>query len=193
MVVGIDWKILMTIILGGVGSIWVAWSYLLNPEQISRVETFLGMGDANAAYQLNHSIIMIGSGKLTGKGIFSSETLSQLGYLPAKHTDFIFSVMIESMGFIGGFVLMILFLALLFRALRLATKSIDTLGTLIIVGVVFMMLAHIVENIGMTMGLMPITGIPLPFISYGGSSIWTNMIAFGLVLNIGMRREEINY
>lgn len=86
-----------------------------------------------------------------------------------------------------------LFYLLLMRTMRIAKRSRDTLGSYICVGVASMILFHVFENIGMAMGIMPITGIPLPFMSYGGSSMWTNMIAFGLVLNVGMRRQKINF
>jgi rod shape determining protein RodA len=97
------------------------------------------------------------------------------------------------LGFIGGITVIVLFFLLLMRTMRLAVKARDTLGALICTGVASMILFHVFENIGMAMGIMPITGIPLPFMSYGGSSMWTNMVAFGLVLNVGMRRQKIKF
>ena len=148
-------------------------------------------------YHVLQSIISIGSGQLTGQigraGLLGDNLLSQLDFLPAKDTDFVFSVITEALGFIGGITIIVLYYLLIMRTLRVARRSRDKLGSYICVGVASMVLFHVFENIGMSMGIMPITGIPLPFISYGGSSMWTNMISFGLVLNVGMRRQKINF
>ena len=117
--------------------------------------------------------------------------MSQLDFLPAKDTDFIFSVTAEALGFVGGIIIIILYYLLIMRTLRTARRSLDVLGSYICVGVASMILFHVFENIGMSMGIMPITGIPLPFMSYGGSSMWTNMASFGLVLNVGLRRQKL--
>ncbi len=135
----------------------------------------------------------IGSGGMTGKGFFQANSYVQLGYLPAAHTDFIFATGMEATGLVGGLVLMGLYLLLILRALYHGFNAKDSLGYFIVVGVVSMELAHIFENIGMNIGLMPITGIPLPFVSYGGSSMWTNMMAFGLVINVAMRKPNKRY
>lgn len=172
----------------------VAWFFVLTPEQQSRITTFLNPGSdpLGDGYHVIQSQIAIGSGGVAGKGLFRAGTLSQLDYLPAKHTDFIFSVTAESFGFLGGIFIILLFIALLVRILYLSTRAKDTLGAMITIGVFAMLAYHVFENIGMTMGLMPITGIPLPFMSYGGSSFITNMMAIGLVMNVAMRRTKNN-
>jgi rod shape determining protein RodA len=131
-----------------------------------------------------------GSGQVTGKGLFSMGGASQLSNIPEKQTDFIFASTTEALGFIGAALIIILYLLLIARTFYLATRAKDEFGTLIIVGVLAMTLFHIFENIGMNLGVMPIAGIPLPFLSYGGSNLLTNMIAYGLVMNVSMRRQR---
>ena len=116
-----------------------------------------------------------------------------MNFLPAKDTDFIYSVTTEALGFVGGISVILLFYMLLMRTMRIARRSRDVLGSYICVGVASMILFHVFENIGMSMGIMPITGIPLPFMSYGGSSMWTNMASFALVINVGMRRQKLKF
>lgn len=165
---------------------------VLSPEQQHRILTFLdpSLDTMGQGYQVMQSKTAIGSGMIFGKGLFTSNTLSQLNFLPEPHTDFIYPVIVEALGFIGGAAIIFLFLMLILRSIRVSRKAKDKFGSLIVIGVCALMIAHIVENIGMTMGLMPVTGIPLPFVSYGGSFMWTSMIAFGLVLNVGMRRQK---
>ena len=119
--------------------------------------------------------------------MFAEGNLSQLDWVPVKESDFIFSVAGETFGFIGGIILILLYASLLWRTIRIAIKTRDRFGSLVVIGIASMMFAHIFENMGMAMGIMPVTGIPLPFVSYGGSSMLTNMMAYGLVLNIGSR------
>ena len=126
---------------------------------------------------------------MTGKGFFSDGTLAQLKYVPERHTDFIFAGIVEGIGFVGGVIIIVLYFLLIFRWLWVAIKAKDSFGTCIAVGCTGMLLAHVFENIGMTIGLMPVTGIPLPFISYGGSNLLTNMMAVGLIQNVWMRRH----
>lgn len=174
-----------------------AW-LIMEDWQKSRIYTFLGLQQegvtetqaADLARQANQARIAVGSGQVTGKGLFSLGGESRLTNIPEKHTDFIFASTAEAIGFVGTLLLILLYLALIFRTMHLATKAKDDFGMLIIVGVLAMTLFHIFENIGMNIGVMPITGIPLPFLSYGGSNLLTNMIAFGLVLNVGMRRQN---
>ncbi|MBR4435896.1 MAG: rod shape-determining protein RodA [Clostridia bacterium] len=167
----------------------LVYQYILTKEQRKRIDVFINPAnvDSNASYQVNQSKMVIGSGRLFGKGFFGEPTLAQLRYVPARHTDFIFSGITEAVGFIGATVLILVFFILLFRWLYIASRARDNYGKCIVVGVVGMFAAHIFENIGMTMGAMPVTGIPLPFISYGGSNMLTNLIAVGLVLNVYMR------
>lgn len=141
-------------------------------------------------YHLIQSKIAIGSGGLIGKGLFSG-TQSRLNFLPEQHTDFIFSVASEEFGLAGGLIIISLYLFLIIRGLKIAIDSKDLYGSLIVIGVLAMFGFHILVNIGMTMGVLPITGLPLPFLSYGGSSLTTNFIAIGLIINVNMRRQKI--
>ena len=136
------------------------------------------------------SKIAIGSGQLTGKGFFSEGTLAQLRFVPERHTDFIFAGIVEGLGFVGGTIIICLFFALIFRWIYIAMRTKDSFGTCLVVGVAGMFTAHVFENIGMTIGLMPVTGIPLPFISYGGSNLLTNLIGVGIVENVWMRHQS---
>ena len=181
------------IILAAVGAgvgLPLMYFFVLTPKQRDRIDVFLNPSAASddAKYQVGQSQMAIGSGRLTGKGFFGEQTLAQLRYVPARHTDFIFSGITEAVGFIGSTILIIVFFALLFRWMYIAIKARDNFGTCLVTGVSAMLAAHIFENIGMTMGIMPVTGIPLPFISYGGSNMLTNMIGVGIVLNVYMRR-----
>ena len=145
-----------------------------------------------SGYHVIQSKIAIGSGLFTGKGIFHG-TQNNLGFIPERQTDFIFSVIGEEVGFVGCVIVVLLFIFLLYRIMSVARSSKNDYGTLVCTGIMAMYLFHILENIGMTIQLMPVTGIPLPFVSYGGSSLLTNMIALGIVINIGMRRQLIRF
>lgn len=140
-----------------------------------------------AGYNLAQSKIAIGSGGLTGKGL-GAGTQSNLNFIPERHTDFIFSVLGEQLGFVGAITLLGLFLALLAAALSISTSSRDLFGALIAAGLIGMWLFQIVENTGMAIGLMPITGIPLPFMSYGASAMVTNLGGVGMLLSVWSRR-----
>ena len=152
---------------------------VLKQYQLDRLGAFLDpKGDTQrAAYNLEQSKIAIASGGLSGKGL-GKGTQTNLSFVPEQHTDFIFTVVGEELGFVGGITLLALF----------ATLSRDLFGTLVCVGVLAMLVFQIFENVGMTMGIMPITGIPLPFMSYGGSATLASFAAIGLVLNVHMRR-----
>jgi len=191
---GISYKI----IAGAFGSFLISlpiiWKLFLKPYQKNRILVFLNpeLDPMGAGYHVIQSKTAIGSGQFLGKGLFEG-TQNNLGFILERHTDFIFSVIGEELGLVGALVLMMLFLWLLLRCIHIAKVSKDDYGMLICVGIISMFLFHILENIGMTIGLMPVTGIPLPFISYGGSSLLTNMAAVGLVLNVGMRRQVIRF
>jgi len=144
----------------------------------------------DAAYQLLNSQLTIGSGGVTGRGTYVVGSLSQLNYVPEDWTDFIFSGVGEAFGFVGCILLFAAYAFLLLRLLYLAVYTQDEYGRLIIVGVMAMFFAHIFENIGMCIGVLPITGIPLPFISYGGSNFVTCMGAIGLVFNVVKNRSS---
>ena len=141
-------------------------------------------------YNVNQSKIAIGSGGLFGQGLFSG-TQSNLNFLPEKHTDFIFSVLAEEFGFVGSAVVLLLYFILIWQAIKIMAEAKESFGSLLVVGIVSMFAFHIFENIGMTLGIMPVTGITLPFLSYGGSSLITNLLAVGLILNVGLRKKKI--
>ena len=151
----------------------------MNPELFS----------SSDAYQQTMSKMTIGSGGLSGNGMFVSGAISQLNYVPADWTDFIYATIGETWGFIGCVAVLIGYVLILLRMLYLAWFTRDKFGRLIIIGVMGMLLFHVLENIAMTLGLMPITGIPLPFLSYGGSNMMTNMGGVGLVLNVTRNRS----
>ena len=151
----------------------------LNPELYS----------SSDAYQQTMSKMTIGSGGLSGNGMFVSGAISQLNYVPADWTDFIYATIGETWGFVGCVAVLIGYVLILLRMLYLAWFTRDKFGRLIIIGVMGMLLFHVLENIAMTLGLMPITGIPLPFLSYGGSNMMTNMGGVGLVLNVTRNRS----
>lgn len=196
---GIKYRYLLIAFGLGIAAIPVAWYTFLDEFQKKRILVYLNPGTdpLGDGYHVLQSIISIGSGQITGQigreGLLSANLLSQLDFLPTKDTDFVYSAVTEALGFVGGITIIVLFYLLLMRTMRIARRSRDVLGSYICVGVGSMILFHVFENIGMAMGIMPITGIPLPFMSYGGSSMWTNMIAFGLVLNVGMRRQKIKF
>lgn len=169
---------------------------VLKQYQLDRFGAFLDQRDSSqriaynvspAKYNLNQSKIAIGSGGLTGRGLFKG-TQTNLAYVPEQSTDFVFTVVGEELGLVGSTTLIALFGFITWRIWRAAATARDLFGTLVCVGVLCMFVFQIFENIGMTMGIMPITGIPLPFVSYGGSSTLAAFAGIGLVLNIGMRR-----
>ena len=165
---------------------------IIQEYQIKRLTVFMNpeADTRGAGYDLNQSKIAIGSGELTGKGL-GQGTQSQGNFISERSTDYIFSVLGEETGFVGTVALMGLYLSLLLVALSIANASSDFYGTLVCTGVISMWAFQILENVGMTMGLMPITGIPLPFMSYGLSSMVTNLAAVGLLLSVWSRRPYL--
>lgn len=147
-------------------------------------------GYPDQARQVINGQIAIGSGGLFGKGIVSPGSFASLGYISDDHTDFIFAIVCESFGLVGGCALVLAYALMLARMIWLSIKVEDPYGSYLIVGVTAMMIFHVVENIGMVTGLLPVTGIPLPFVSYGGSNMLTNMMGIGLVLNVVMRSRQ---
>ncbi len=190
---GIDYKLFFKITSVGVVSVPILYR-LLEEHQRIRIEAYLNPEDLSLPgnYQVWNSKVAIGSGNLFGKGLFNG-TQKKLKFLPVQESDFIFAVLSEEFGFIGGTFVISIYLLFLSRLVLIAKRAKDTYGRLVVVGIISMFAFQIFENIGMTMGLMPVTGITLPFISYGGSSILTNMIALGIALNIGMRHHTINF
>jgi rod shape determining protein RodA len=190
---GITWKILVPIFSVGTALISVIFYFvLLKPEvlekylgvrqyQFSRIYSWLDPYNfqSSAGYQLTRSLLAIGSGQTGGKGYGNREV-----YLPESHTDFIFSVVGEEYGFIGASVLVSLFFLLIYHITKVGMETKNNFYTYICVGVISMITFHVFQNIGMTIGVLPITGIPLPFISYGGSSLMGNMLGLGLIFSI---------
>ncbi|MDQ3316185.1 MAG: rod shape-determining protein RodA [Actinomycetota bacterium] len=166
---------------------------ILEEYQVARLTSFMNPEDAGTVgYQVAQSKMAIGSGGITGKGL-DATTLANLGFLPEDHTDFIFSNLAERFGFVGSVALIFLFFFLIWRILHVATTSRDRFGVLIAVGIGTMFLFHVLVNIGMTMGIMPVTGIPLPFISYGRSSLVVSVMSLGLLQSVAMRsRSEVS-
>ncbi|MBW2741367.1 MAG: FtsW/RodA/SpoVE family cell cycle protein, partial [Deltaproteobacteria bacterium] len=138
-------------------------------------------------YHIIQSKIAIGSGMISGKG-FLKGTQNALSFLPEQHTDFIFSVLAEEWGLIGSVIILIVFLMLIIKGLNVAYRCREPFGTILSVGITAMIFWQVIINIGMVMGLMPVVGVTLPFISYGGSSLITVMICIGLLINVSMRR-----
>lgn len=167
-------------------------SVLVKQYQLDRLLVFVDStrDPRGAGYNLEQSKIAIGSGQLTGTGLHSG-TQSNLRFLPEQHTDFIFAVTGEELGFLGGVILLGLYLALLITALEISAQSRDLYGSLIVAGIISMWTFQILENMGMTMGVMPITGIPLPFMSFGSSFMVTNMLALGMLLSVWTRRRGV--
>jgi rod shape determining protein RodA len=163
--------------------------HLLEQYQEDRLMVFVdpARDPQGAGYNLEQSKIAIGSGELAGKGL-KQGSQGNLNFLPERHTDFIFSVLGEELGFLGGVLLLGLYFGLMLTSLEIAASSRDLFGTLIVVGVMSMWLFQVLENMGMTIGLMPITGIPLPFMSYGSSFLVTNLAATGMLLSVWTRR-----
>jgi rod shape determining protein RodA len=172
------------LIVGGLG-----WRYALKDYQKTRVYTFLdpSLDPRGAGYQKIQSQIAVGSGGLLGKG-YKQGTQSQLGYLPARHTDFIFSVLAEELGFLGVLFALSLYLLVLWRALEAAQLARDRLGAFLAAGLTSVLAFQVVYNVAMVAGLVPVKGLPLPLFSYGGASLLSTSIMIGLILNVRMRR-----
>jgi rod shape determining protein RodA len=163
---------------------------LLKPYQKDRLTAFLNPTDdpREEGYQINQSLTAIGSGGKTGRGEESTQT--RLDFLPEHHTDFIFSVVGEEFGFVGAALVLSLFALLIWRALRILTMSKNFYGALVAGGITAMLMFQVFVNVGMTIGIMPITGIPLPLVSYGGSSVLTTLMAIGLLQSIHAQARE---
>ena len=199
LVSGITWRILAPLFIAAFiigSSIILAIIYkpsliesLLGVKmyQMGRINSWLDPYSYSAGdgYHLTESLKAIGSGQLFGKGFNHGEV-----YIPENHTDFIFSVVGEEMGFLGAVVLLLIFLALIFHLIRLATKVESSFSKIFIIGYISLLVFHIFQNIGMTIQLLPITGIPLPFISYGGSSLWSLMVGIGVILSIHFHQRQ---
>lgn len=184
----IERRTLIGLFAGGALTVPVVW-FFLKGYQKQRILTFLNpdRDPLGAGYHIIQSKIAIGSGMLTGKG-FLRGTQNALDFLPEQHTDFIFSVLAEEWGLIGSLLVLLVFFMMIIWGLQIAQRSRDPFGTILAVGVTSMLAWQVFINIGMVMGLLPVVGVTLPFVSYGGSSIVTMMAGVGLLLNISMRR-----
>lgn len=170
-----------------------AWGFgLVKPHQKARLVAFLNPDDASlsASYHLRQSLIAVGSGHLWGQGLFRGAQ-SQADFIPDQETDFIFTVIAEELGFVGAASVVVLYGLLLYRGLCISAAAPTRFDRVVAAGIVGMLLIEIYANIGMTIGLAPVKGMALPFLSYGGSSLVTNMVAVGILQSIHMRREQI--
>ncbi len=176
-------------LVGAIGLFGALHYHVIKDFQVQRLTAFLDQSNSSlqAHYTLQQSEIAIGSGGIDGRGYLKGSQ-TNLAFVPEQQTDFIFTVVGEEFGFIGAAVLLMLFLLVLWRAYRIALTSRDPFGTYLAVGVAAMFTIQIFINVGMTIGIMPITGIPLPFLSYGGSALIADFIGIGLLLNVHMRR-----
>jgi len=185
---GLRPKWILLFIILSVSVVGLGW-YNLKGYQKERIYTFLEpeRDPLGGGYHSIQSKIAVGSGGLWGKGV-SKGSQTKLGFLPERHTDFIFSVVGEELGFVGTGVALFFYFLIVMRSIHIAQTARDKLGIYITLGAVSVFLFHILENVGMVVGLMPITGIPLPLLSYGGSSVLSTFIFLGLIINVRMRR-----
>ncbi|HHV72419.1 MAG TPA: rod shape-determining protein RodA [Clostridia bacterium] len=192
-VAGVKVKHLATLVGAGVAVMPVVWNFLKDYQK-KRLIVFINpeMDKLGAGWNIIQSKIAIGSGGILGKGIFAGSQ-NRLEFLPESHTDFIFSVIGEEVGFLGSGIVLLLFFIIIWRGIKIAGRAKDMYGVLIAIGITSMFFFHVFENVGMALGIMPITGIPLPFVSYGGSAMFTNALSLGLLLNIYFRRQKIRF
>jgi rod shape determining protein RodA len=176
--------VLVMMVVGSLG-----WMFALKEYQKSRIYTFLdpNLDPRGAGYQKIQSEIAVGSGGVAGKG-YKQGTQSQLGYLPARHTDFIFSVLAEENGFVGVVAVLGLYMFILWRAFETAQMARDRVGAFLAAGIAAILSFQVIYNVAMVAGLVPVKGLPLPLMSYGGSSVLSSLFAVGLILNVRMRR-----
>lgn len=188
---GISYKYILSAFGVGIAGVLIAWLFLLKPYQKERIFSFMNpeSDPLGSGYHIIQSKIAVGSGRLFGTG-YAQGVQTQMGYLPEKQTDFIFSVICEELGFMGAAAVIILLFFIIYRIFYNAHRAKDTFGEMLCVGAGAMFFFHVVENIGMCINLLPITGIPLPFFSYGGSSMITCMIAIGIVLSVSFHRRN---
>jgi len=189
-VAGSKTRYLLALALAAALAIFGAFQlHIVKDYQVARLTSFLQPSkDFQAAnYNKRQAEIAVGSGGITGRGYLHGPQ-TNLDFVPQQHTDFIFTVIGEEFGFLGAVAVLMLFLLILWRAYRIALTSKDPFGTFVAVGVAAMIAIQVFVNVGMTIGIMPITGIPLPFISYGGSALIADLIGVGLLMNVQMRR-----
>lgn len=187
---GLFWKIIIAALFGGVIGAPFAYFYVLKPYQRARVETLWNPSadPLGAGYQSEQAKIAIGSGGFDGKG-FTLGTQSQLDFIPEQHTDFIFTVVAEEFGFLGAAALLTLFAAVIVWGFIIAMRSHSMFGRFAAIGSVATIAFYVIFNVGMVTGLLPVVGLPLPLISYGGTAMVTVMASFGLILSVHLHRE----
>jgi len=190
---GLDIKLIKKAVVIAVIALPIMYLFMA-PHQKDRIEAFLNPEDPTLKgnYQVMQSTIAIGSGGTTGKGLYNG-TQNQEGFLPVQESDFIFAVIGEELGAVGMATVIALYALFLTRMISIAGEAKDFYGTLIVIGVMSMFAYQVIQNIGMTVALIPVTGVTLPFVSYGGSSLLTSLANLGLVLNVCMRRKKINF
>jgi rod shape determining protein RodA len=178
------------ILLAVIGGFVATKTGVISDYQVKRLQSFVNPNadTQGAGYQLRQARITVGSGGLIGTGLFNGPQTNGR-FVPEQQTDFIFTVAGEELGFVGSSVIILLLLTILMRAFGIARRSTDPYGTLVCTGVIAWFAFQIFENIGMTLGLMPMTGVPLPFLSYGGSSMFANLIGIGLLQNVHARQR----
>lgn len=188
---GIDKKYILSAIILVVVAVPIMYNFVLPEHAKQRIDIFLNpeSDPRGAGYNIIQSKLAIGAGGLTGMGLLKGNQ-TQLGFLYPKTTDFIYAVIGEEMGFIVACAIIILYVVLITKCLYVAKTAKDETGSLIASGITGIFVFHMIENIGMVMGLLPITGVPLPFISYGGSSLITNFICIAILLNISSKRQK---
>ena len=188
---GIDKRYIIAVLLITLISIPILYNYVLPDHAIRRIQVFLnpGLDPRGDGYNIIQSKLAIGAGQVLGMGYLEGNQ-TQLGFLYPKTTDFIFAVIGEELGFVATGGIVILYIILVTKSIYVAKTAKDNIGSYIAIGIAGVFFFHMTENIGMTIGLLPITGVPLPFVSYGGSSLVTNFICIGLLLNISSRRQR---
>lgn len=188
---GINLRLLFGIFIAAIAAMPVLWQFLKDYQKM-RIMVFLdpNVDPLGSGYHIIQSKIAIGSGMLFGKGLFEG-TQSQLNFLPENHTDFIFAVVGEEFGFVGAVILLVLYLIVMWRGIQIAKEARDIFGRLLAVGITSMLAFHVLVNVGMTTGIMPVTGIPLPLMSYGISSLTTNILAIAILMNVHMRKNKL--
>jgi rod shape determining protein RodA len=166
----------------------------LKPYQQNRIKAFVDPSSdpLGSGYHANQSKIAVGSGQIIGKG-YRKGTQSQMAFLPERHTDFIFAVIAEETGLVGASLLLLLYLVLLLAGVDIAKNAKDRLGALMAGGIVSMISLYVLINVGMAVGIVPVVGVPLPLVSYGGTSVITTFLALGILLNIQTRRFMLFY
>jgi rod shape determining protein RodA len=188
-VAGVRWQLVVAALVLALIAGAILWNFVMLDYQKTRVMTFLDPGrePLGAGYQLRQSKIAVGSGQIAGRG-YMQGTQSQLRFLPARHTDFVFAVLAEEWGFFGIVGVLVLYSVYIFNGALVAGRARDRTGILLVIGLLSGFGFHVLYNTAMVVGLVPITGIPLPFLSYGGSFTLANFMAAGMILGVDFRR-----